>query len=80
LGDAHSLWQGDAETIKQSGLGGVWPSDAAQVDLAVCCGWQDDIVGLDARKLFKSFPGPRGVCHISRHFHGSTKARKPTRI
>jgi hypothetical protein len=49
----HALWQDDAQTIDECGLGGVRLGDAAQVKVAVCCGWQDDVVGPDACKLFE---------------------------
>ena len=51
--EAHALGQHDAEAIEKRGLGGVGLGDATQADLAVCCGRQDDVVGLDAGKLFE---------------------------
>src|ERR1700722_11477775 len=53
LGDAHALGQDDAEAIKKRGLGVVGVSDTSQTDLAVRCGRQDDVVRLDAGKLFE---------------------------
>src|ERR1700722_18680156 len=52
-GDAHALGQDDAEAIKKRGLGVVGVSDTSQTDLAVRCGRQDDVVRLDAGKLFE---------------------------
>ena len=52
LGEAHALWQGDAETIEESGLGGVWLGDSTQANLPVLCGRQDDVLGLNAFELF----------------------------
>ena len=49
----HALGQDDAEAVKKRGLSGVGLGDAAQADLAARCGRQDDVVGLDARKLFE---------------------------
>jgi len=83
LGEAHALWHGDAETLEESGLCRVWLGDAAQANLAMRCGRQDDILGLNAREFFQD--DARGIaetcaaCHISKLFH-STKARKQTRI
>ena len=51
--EAHALGQDDAEAIEQSGLGGVGLGDAAQADLAVGCGWQDDVVRLNACEFFE---------------------------
>jgi hypothetical protein len=48
LGKAHSLWQNDAETAEQSGLCGVWLGHAPQANLAMRCGRQDDVLGLNA--------------------------------
>ena len=80
LGEAHALGQDDTEAVEQSGLGGIWLGHAAQTNLAVRCGRQDDILGLDARQTVRGeLPRPARCCHISRLFH-STKARKQTRI
>jgi len=49
LGEAHSFWQDDAETIEESGLCRVWLGHAAQVNLAVRCGRQDDVLGLKSQ-------------------------------
>ena len=57
--NAHALGQADAEAVEERGLGGVGLGDATQSDLAVRCGRQDDVVGLDAGKLFED--GPRRV-------------------
>ena len=43
----------------KAGLGGVWLGDAAQADLSVGCGGQDDVVRLNARELFED--GARGI-------------------
>ena len=59
FGQAHALGQDDAEAIKERGLGGVGLGDAAQADIAVRLGGQDDVVGLDARELVED--GARGV-------------------
>ena len=75
--------QEDAETVNERGLGGIGLGYAAQADLAMGCGRQDNVVRLNAGELFEN--GARGVsetgslCHISRLFH-RTKARKQTRI
>ena len=53
LGEAHVLWQGNAETLEESGLCRVWPGDAAQAKLAMGCGRQDDILGLNASEFFQ---------------------------
>src|SRR6266404_8402262 len=53
LGEAHALWQGDAETVEESGLCRVWLSHAAQANLAVRCRRQDDVVGLNALDFFQ---------------------------
>ena len=50
---AHAFGQDEAEAVEKRGLSGVGLGDAAQSDLAVRCGRQDDVVGLDARKLFE---------------------------
>ena len=47
----HALGQTEAEAIEQRGLSGIGLSDAAQADLAVGCGRQDDVVRLDAGEL-----------------------------
>ena len=75
--EAHALGQDDAEAVEERGLGGVGLGDATQADLAVRCGRQDDVVGLDAGKLFEdgraaSFRGPRAAA-TSR---GSSRARR----
>jgi hypothetical protein len=59
LGEAQALGQDDAEAVEESGLGGVWLGHAAQTNLAVRDGWQDDILGLDAREFFQD--GARGI-------------------
>ena len=59
LGEAHALGQDDTKTIEKRGLGRVWLGHAAQTNLAVRCGWQDDVLGLNARKLFQD--GARGI-------------------
>ena len=50
---AHALGQDDAEAVEQCGLSGIGLGDAAQADLAVGCGWQDDVVRLNACELFE---------------------------
>jgi hypothetical protein len=55
----HALGEDDAESVENRRLGGVGLGDATQSDLAVCCGRQDDVVGLDPRQLFED--GPRRV-------------------
>jgi hypothetical protein len=39
LGEAHALWQDEAETIEKSGLCRVWLGYAAQTKVAMRCGW-----------------------------------------
>jgi hypothetical protein len=46
FGEAHALWQGDAETIEESGLRQVWLGHAAQAHLPMRCGRQNDVLGL----------------------------------
>ena len=53
IGRAHALGQDDAEAVEKRRLGGVGLGDAAQSDLPVRCGRQDDVVGLDADELFE---------------------------
>ena len=53
LGEAHALWQHDAETIEESGLGWVWLVYAAQANLSVRCDRQDDVLGLNAFEFFQ---------------------------
>jgi hypothetical protein len=53
LGEAHALWQGDAETIEESGLCRVWLGYAAQTNLAMRRSRQNDVLGLNAFELFK---------------------------
>ena len=54
---AHALGQDDTEAIEECGLGGVGLGDAAQANLAVGCGRDDDVVGLNAGQLLKDGPG-----------------------
>lgn len=63
FGEADALGQDDAEAIEESGLSAVWLCDAAQANLAVRCGRQDDIVGPNARKLFED-----GARRVSKAF------------
>ena len=53
LGEAHSLWQDDTETIEESGLCRVWLGHAAQTNLAMRCGRQNDVLGLNAFEFFQ---------------------------
>ena len=53
LGEAHSLWQDNTETIEESGLRRVWLGHAAQANLAMRCGRQDDVLGLNALELLQ---------------------------
>ena len=53
LGEAHALWQGDAETIEESGLCRIWLGHAAQMNLAMRGSRQDDVLGLNALEFFK---------------------------
>src|SRR6202045_2861328 len=53
LGEAHSLWQDDTETIEESGLCRVWLGHATQTNLAMRCGWQNDVLGLNAFEFFQ---------------------------
>ena len=53
------LGQVEAEAVEERGLSGVGLGDAAQADLAVRCARQNDVMGLDAGKLFED--GPRRV-------------------
>jgi hypothetical protein len=55
---AHALGQDNAKAVEERGLCGVGLSDAAQADLAMR-GGQDDVVRLNARKLFEDAPGSR---------------------
>ena len=59
LGEAHALWQGNAETVEENGLCRVWLGHTAQANLAVRCGRQDDVLGLNAREFFED--GARGI-------------------
>jgi hypothetical protein len=51
FGKAHAFWQDDAGSVEERGLCGIGLGDAAQTDVAMGCGWQDDIVGLDAGEV-----------------------------
>jgi hypothetical protein len=53
LGQAHSLWQDDTETIEESGLCRVWLGHAAQANLTMRCGRQNDVLGLNALEFFQ---------------------------
>lgn len=53
LGEAHSLWQDNAETIEQGGLRRVWLGHTAQANLAMRCGRQNDVLGLNAFEFFQ---------------------------
>lgn len=53
LGEAHAFWQDDAETIEESGLRRVWLGHTAQADVAMRCGRQDDVLGLNALEFFQ---------------------------
>jgi hypothetical protein len=53
FGKAHAFWEGNAETVDECGLGGIWLGDTTQPDLTEGGGRQHDVVGLDARELFK---------------------------
>ena len=83
LGQAHALWQRDAEAIEESGLGWVWLGYATQANLSVRCGRQDDVLGLNAFEFFQNDTWRIAeTCTALPHlevFH-STKARKQTRI
>jgi hypothetical protein len=59
FGEAHSLWQDDAEAVEECGLGGIGLGDAAQADLTMGGGWQHDIVRLNSSELFEH--SARGV-------------------
>jgi len=56
LGEAHALWQGNAEPIEENGLSRVWLSHTAQAHLAMRRGWQDDVLGLNAFEFFRDGP------------------------
>jgi hypothetical protein len=51
--ETHSFWQGDAESIKECGLGGIGLGDATQANLAVAGGRQHDVVRLNACEFFE---------------------------
>ncbi|HMH59793.1 MAG TPA: hypothetical protein VK561_00645, partial [Bradyrhizobium sp.] len=53
LGEAHSLWQDDTETIEESGLCRVWLGHAAQANLTMRCGRQNDVLGLNTFEFFQ---------------------------
>ena len=53
LGEAHARWQGDAETIKESGLCRVWLGHAAQTNLSVRRSRQNDVLRLNAFEFFQ---------------------------
>ena len=53
MGKPHALGQDEAEAIEERRLGGVGLSDAAQANLAVGCGRQNDIVRLNPCELFE---------------------------
>jgi hypothetical protein len=53
LGEAHSLWQDDAETIEQGGLRRVWLGHTAQANLVMRRGRQNDVLGLNAFEFFQ---------------------------
>jgi len=59
LGEAHALWQDDAETVEENGLRRVWLGHTTQANLAVRGGRQDDVLGLNAREFFQD--GARGI-------------------
>src|SRR6476660_6151786 len=79
----HALAERDAEAVEERGLSRIWVGNAAQADVAVGCGGQDNVVRLNgassSRIVRGALPRPERLCHISRLFH-STKARKQTRI
>src|ERR1700730_565862 len=50
---AHLLWQDDSETIEESGLCRVLLGHAAQANLAMHCGRQNDVLGLNAFEFFQ---------------------------
>jgi hypothetical protein len=56
---SHAGWRNDAQTIEKDRLSGIGPGDTAQSDLAMSCGWQDDIVRLDTGQFFEN--GARGI-------------------
>ena len=49
----HALGQHDAEAVEERDLSRIWVGNAAQADVAVGCGGQDNVVRLNARKLFE---------------------------
>ena len=59
LGEAHSLWQDDAETIEESGLCRVWLGHTAQANLAMRRSRHDDVLGLNAFEFFQNYA--RGI-------------------
>ena len=66
---------------RSAGLGGVGMRHAAQANLAVRCGRQDDVVRLDARKLLEDGSGRVSkACALLPRLFQNTKARKHTRI
>ena len=56
FGEAHALWQDDAEAIEECGLGGIGLGDAAQPDLIVGSCRQHDVVRLNSCELFEYRP------------------------
>ena len=51
--EAHALGQDDAEAVKECGLGWFGLGDATQANLDVCCGWQHNVMGLNACEFFE---------------------------
>lgn len=72
LGEAHLFWQDDSETIEESGLCRAWLGHAAQAKLAMRCGRQNDVLGLNA------FEGSQGTHHETKFLadivHGAVPA------
>jgi len=53
VGEAHALGQDDTEPSEKCGLSGVWLSDAAQTNLTVGFGRQDEDVRLNVCEFFE---------------------------
>jgi hypothetical protein len=86
FGEAHSFRQDDAETVEKCGLSGVGLGHATQADPAMGRGREDDVVLLNARKLFEN--GTRRIsepCALLPHLqtlpqHEGEKANQDMRL
>ena len=55
----HAPGQNNAEPVEERCLADIRLSDAAQADLTMCSGGQDDVAGLNTRQFFEN--SARGV-------------------